>query len=126
VPPVQSANLAEIPLAPAKSLDGIISHLTRKSGGNVHYVEVVTIPSKSVGSSDRRDVVRNIADITSDARFISDNLSDQWICWDFQEKRVRLTKYTISGSYLKLWVLESSLDAEAWAEIDRTVDNQDS
>jgi hypothetical protein len=124
-PHLQSGNLVEIPLTAAKSLDGIISHLTRKSGGNVHDIGLVTITSKSVGSSDPMNAVRNIAAITSDARFISANSAGQWICWDFHKKRVRPTNYAIRGSYLKSWVLESSLDGSAWAELDRKVDNQD-
>jgi hypothetical protein len=39
--------------------------------------------------------------------------------------RVRPTHYTIEGWLLKSWVVESSLDGEAWTEIDRKTDNQD-
>jgi hypothetical protein len=40
----------EFPLKEAKSLEGIISYLTRKHGGNVHDKGIVTITSKSVAS----------------------------------------------------------------------------
>jgi hypothetical protein len=39
--------------------------------------------------------------------------------------RVRPTHYTIRGYSLKSWVVESSLDGEAWTEIDRKTDNED-
>jgi hypothetical protein len=38
----------EFPLKEAKSVDGIISYLTRKHGGNVHGKGIATITSKSV------------------------------------------------------------------------------
>jgi hypothetical protein len=33
--------------------------------------------------------------------------------------RVRLTHYTISAEYLKLWVVGRSLDGASWTEIDQ-------
>jgi hypothetical protein len=39
--------------------------------------------------------------------------------------RVRPTHYTINCWLLKSWVVESSLDGEAWTEIDRKTDNKD-
>jgi hypothetical protein len=39
--------------------------------------------------------------------------------------RVRPTHYTIKGWYPKSWVVESSLDGEAWTEIDRKTNNVD-
>jgi hypothetical protein len=39
--------------------------------------------------------------------------------------RVRPTYYTIQAAWLKSWVVESSVDGEAWTEIDRKADNDD-
>jgi hypothetical protein len=44
---------------------------------------------------------------------------------DFHEVRVRPTHYTITTRKLQSWVVESSLDGEAWTEIDRKTGNQD-
>jgi hypothetical protein len=109
------------PLRKPNSLEGVISYLTRKHGGNVHDKGIVTITSKS----DKYDDVRKVADLTSDWGFMSKNEPGQWVCWDFRELRVRPTHYTIRGSHMKSWVVESSLDGEAWTEIDRKTDNQD-
>jgi hypothetical protein len=115
----------------AKSLDGIISYLTMKHGGNVHKKGIVTISSKSVYGDPKYDV-KNVADLTSDSRFQSrqcDSESrlepNQWVCWDFGEMRIRPTHYTICTYSLKSWVVEGSLDGRSWTEIDRQTDNQD-
>jgi hypothetical protein len=112
----------ELPSKEAGSLDGIISYLSRKHGGNVHDKGIVTITSKSV---DPKYAPRNVADLTSDSSFCSKNEPGQWVCWDFGKMRVRPTHYTIRSAYLKSWVVESSLDGEAWTKIDRKTDNVD-
>jgi hypothetical protein len=113
------------PLNDDESLDGIISYLTRKHGGNVHNKGIVTITPKSVYSDDRKVAPRNITDFTSDSWFYSANAPGQWICCDFREMLVRPTHYTIKSQYLKSWTVESSLDGEAWTEIDRRTDSDD-
>jgi hypothetical protein len=52
------------PLQDAKSVEGIISYLTRKHGGNVHDKGIVTITSKSV-HDDNSDCVMSRADAHS-------------------------------------------------------------
>jgi hypothetical protein len=39
--------------------------------------------------------------------------------------RVRPTHYTIGSLRLKSWVVEGSLDGEAWTEIDQKTNNED-
>jgi hypothetical protein len=119
--PAKSQSKVEIPRKEAKSLDGIISYLTKKHGGNVQEKGIVTITSKSCPYND----LKNVADLTSDAKFCSKNEPGQWVCWDFGEMRVRPTHYTIKGAWLKSWVVEGSLDGSSWTEIDRQTDNQD-
>jgi hypothetical protein len=122
---MQPLNRVEFPLKDAKSIDGIIFYLTRKHGGNVHDKGIVTITSKSVLSDDPRCALRNVVDLTSRLYFLSNNAPGQWICWDFHERRVRPTHYTIRTGYLKSWVVATSLDGEAWTEIDRKTNNED-
>jgi uncharacterized coiled-coil protein SlyX len=117
--PSKSLKGLEFPLKAAKSLDGVISYLTRKHRGNVHDKGIVTITSKS-GSS-----LGNVADLTSDSDFCSKDEPCQWICWDFHEMRVRPSHYTIIGYWLRSWVVDSSLDGGAWTEIDRKTDSND-
>jgi hypothetical protein len=120
-------NHVEIPLKDAKSLDGMISHLTKQHGGNVQEKGIVTITSKSIfkNKDDPRYAARNVADLTSDSRFLSDKAPGEWIRWDFGARRVRPTHYTMKGVLLKSWVVEGSVDGKSWTEIDRKTDNQD-
>jgi hypothetical protein len=108
-----------------KSLDGIISYLTTKYGGNVHEKGVVSITSKSVVNDDAGQGPMNTADLTAHSHFFSAFQPGQWICWDFGDLRISPTHYTIKGVDLKTWVLEGSLDGANWTEIDRQTDNWD-
>jgi hypothetical protein len=54
----------EFPLKKAKSLDGIISYLTRKHGGNVDDKGIVAITSKSVLDDHPDSAARNLANLT--------------------------------------------------------------
>jgi hypothetical protein len=122
--PQKTQSKVEIPMKEAKSLDGIISYLTKKHGGNVQEKGIVTITSKSV-YDDPKCALKNVADLTSDSYFCSTNEPGQWVCWDFREMRVRPTHYTIRTDCLKSWVVEGSLDGSSWTEIDRQTDNYD-
>jgi hypothetical protein len=114
----------ELPMKVPKSLEGIISYLTKKHGGNVHEKGIVTITSKSV-LDDPRFVLKNVADLISGSLFYSNYEPGEGVCWDFREMRVRLTHYTIWTCQLKSWAVEGSLDGESWTEIDRQTCNRD-
>jgi hypothetical protein len=60
----------EFPLKEARSLDGIISYLTRKYGGNVHDARIVTLTSRSVYFRDPENISK-LADLTYDMGFYS-------------------------------------------------------
>jgi hypothetical protein len=111
----------EIPMQEPKSLDGIISLLTKKHGGNVHAKGIVTITSKSVAL--QQQAAENVAALASDSFFASAKGRDQWVCWDFREMRVRPTHYTVKAWLLKSWIVEGSLDGESWTGIDRQTEN---
>jgi hypothetical protein len=103
-----------------QSLNGIISHLTTQYGGNVHEKAIVTITSKSVlAFRDPPPVPQRVSDLTSALYFQSVDESGQWICWDFGDRRVRATHYTIMACGLKSLIVEGSLDCEKWAVLDR-------
>jgi hypothetical protein len=61
--PNQAPGSVELPLKEAKSLDGVISYLTKKHGGNVQEKGIVTITSQSV--YDPHYALTNVADLTS-------------------------------------------------------------
>jgi hypothetical protein len=116
-----SKSLKEItfPLKEDKSLDGMISYLTREHRGNVHDNEIVTITSKSIWSGAQR----NVADLNNEKDFCSKDEPGQWVSWDFHEMRISPTHYTVRGS-LKSWVVESSLEGVNWVEIHRETDGR--
>jgi hypothetical protein len=128
VPPVsllKSLKKVRFPFKEAKSLDGVISYLTRKHGGHVHDKGIVTITSKSVHDDRPKFALRNIADLTSDSYFYSKDEPDQWFCCDFHEMRVCPTHYTIASWELQSWVIKSSLEGRKWIEIDRRTNTKD-
>jgi uncharacterized coiled-coil protein SlyX len=126
VSPSKALKTLEFPLRPGKSFDGIIAYLTRRHGGNVYDKGIVRITAKSVD----RDGPLNfayLADLAADSCFGSKSEPGQWVCWDFQDMRLRPTHYTGKSGYpaLKSWLIESSLDGKAWIEIDRKPNNYD-
>jgi hypothetical protein len=108
-----------------KSLDGIIAHLTRKYSDKVRTNEILAITSKSTWKPGCEP--EQVAHLNTNSRFVSENGTGEWICWDFRERRIRPTHYTIACPYLKSWVIEGSLDGlrDNWTEIDRQTNNQD-
>ena len=110
-------------------LDGIIAHLTRGCGGNVHKKGVVTVTASSVWSGEPENVV----DLTSDSVFFTKDWPNSWIRYDFRERRVTPTSYSIFStrswkcSQPKSWVLEVSNDGSegSWAVVDARENNED-
>jgi hypothetical protein len=126
--------------------DGIIAHLTRECGGNVQDRNVVEVTSGSfeketVGANphsgaynnDPDCAAKNAADLETDSYFhsayrraIADipHTRNNWICYDFKERRIMPTHYTIrthgdglSGNHLKSWLVETSADGKSWQEV---------
>ena len=92
----------------AKPLNGIIAHLTRECGGNVHDKGVVEVTASINGEYAKRAV-----DLGTNSPFYSKCEPNQWILYDFKGQRVAPTSYSIrSGQhgYPKSWVLEVSND----------------
>jgi hypothetical protein len=114
-------------------LEGIIAHLARKYGRNLHENGIVTVTTASPQTGDPMDSPENVLDLASTSAFYSANAPGQWICFDFHEMKVTPTHYVIrscctgfvNGNNLKSWVLEGSEDGESWVELDRRVKNRD-
>jgi hypothetical protein len=112
-------------------LNGIVAHLTRECGGNVHTHNVVSVTASSSQYGD----VGQIADLQSDASFYTRNSRGSWICYDFKTRKVKVTHYTIrsfhgwgigSGyAHPMNWVVEGSIDGNSWIELDRRENNHD-
>jgi hypothetical protein len=116
--PEKLQNRLDFPMNRATSLDGIISYLTKKHGGNVHEKGIVTLTSKSF-CGDPVFALQHVADLTSEANFCSGNEPGQWFCWDFGALRVFPTHYTLWTCPMKSWVIEVSMDGQAWTTVDR-------
>jgi hypothetical protein len=109
-----------------RSLEGIISYLTQKYGGNVHDNGIVTITSQSVAWGDDSCAPKNVADLATYVGFASKEGRGEWICWDFREMLVRPTHYTIRSIDLSSWVIEGSVDGANWNSIDERLSSWDS
>ena len=109
-----------------KPLDGIIAHLTRECGGNVHEQGVIEVTASSGGTTSP-----NAVDLGSGSCFFSNNSPNSWICYDFKGRRVTPTSYSIRSydgpSYPKAWVLEVSNDGSEGSckAVDSRQDNFD-
>jgi hypothetical protein len=97
--------------------DGIIAHLTRECGGNVHDHGVVDVTSGSFeketcGANPRSGVygsyphsaAKNAADLETNSCFISafrrkeediPHTRNNWVCYNFKERRIIPTHYAI-------------------------------
>jgi hypothetical protein len=117
--PVEIAFRSDAPL------DGIISYLARKHGGNVGDVGVVNVTASSEYHSGYP--ARNAADMTDTCCFGTENCADGWLCYDFKDSRIEPTHYSIrswhkdwtTGVELVSWVIEISNDGKTWTEVDR-------
>jgi hypothetical protein len=110
---------------------GILDHLTKRHGGNVHTLGVVVISRSSTWSSDfdSPKAVEYHVDPDTKAEFATKTWQDGWINFDFKDRGVLVTAYSLrsrtqSGTHdlgdLKTWKIEVR-DAESgsWQVIDR-------
>jgi hypothetical protein len=136
------------PFAPKSDpLDGIIAHLSRECGGNVHNRDCVAVTASKSRDTGPAHHARNVVDLKSGSMFDSDGLDkhrdipharNNWICYDFKNRRIIPTHYSIRSRYdggvwasgspsghLKNWVVETSMGGENWTEIDHKENNSD-
>lgn len=105
--------------------NGIIHHLTTKYGGNVQDKGIVDVTSTQLNSySQLPKYVVDLDNIKS--YFCSANIRDSWLCYDFKERKVRPTHYSIRSTHdyakgyhhLKNWCIEGSNDNMEWKILD--------
>jgi hypothetical protein len=101
---------------------GILSFLTEKFHGNIHEKEVVTVTS----SGDQYHDCWQVATLGWDSHWCSTDQQDSWIAFDFKERRVCLSHYTLKShpyddSFFLEWVIEGSNDGETWISLDHRV-----
>jgi hypothetical protein len=121
--------------------DGIIAHLSRECRGNVHDRKIVDVtcgsfeketyganPHSGVWTNRADLAAKNVADLETNLCLMSayrikdiPHTRNNWICYDFKERRIVPTHYTIrtydGNSHLKSWLVETSADGKNWREV---------
>jgi hypothetical protein len=116
--------------------DGIIAHLTRECGGNVRDHDVVGVTSsRPIGSLWAAKNVANLEDSSCfhsahrDKNDIIPPAKNNWICYDFKDRKVIPTHYAVRSStgvaHPSSWVVEVSKKGKKWKEIDHKENNID-
>ncbi|KAK8888408.1 hypothetical protein M9Y10_039478 [Tritrichomonas musculus] len=103
---------------------GIIHHLQEQYKGNVHDKGVVEITSSSVYVESCSP--KNAANFESYLYFASNNEENAWICYDFKDRKVKPSHYSlrsrrdcgVDGNHLKKWCIEGSNDQKIWKTLD--------
>ena len=120
--------VSEFVYSEEKPFDGIIAHLTRECRGNVHEKKWVDITGSSLYGPGHE--TKYIAELGKPSAFLSELLPNSWVCYDFKERRVTPTGYTLSNyvwGWPKSWVIEVSNEGGegSWEDVDRRDDNGD-
>jgi hypothetical protein len=111
---------------------GLLSELTKRAGGCLHRLNTVIVTASSVasaGSGDGRNFEAvNAAAVGDSSSFQSGAEEGAWLCYDFYDKAVRLTAYTLMSHSgrdggkgrcnLKSWRVEGSTDGVPWFTLD--------
>jgi hypothetical protein len=119
---VSLALSAVFPFQSESPSDGIISFLTKRCGGNVCDLGVVSVTSSSVISGTE---AKNAVDFESRRFFQTANAPNSWLCYDFKGMAVEVTHYSIrtrpdgDSHHPRNWTVEGSVDGCAWIELDR-------
>lgn len=100
-------------------LSGIFSFLTQtvSNGQNIATAGIVDITSSSINSTSNNSDLKHLVDFNSSTYFISNNEPNQWITFDFKERRVLPRFYTLvthdrprGSDHMKSWAVEVSDD----------------
>jgi hypothetical protein len=118
------------PFEANKPLEGILNWLVANLHGNPHETKAVEVTGSSC-LDPTRFLPQNAANPLEKNIFVSRNEANQWITYDFKQKRVQITHYSIRSRFdgfkgsnnLKDWVVEASLDGSEWTVIDSKTDN---
>jgi hypothetical protein len=105
--------------------EGIISHFTNESGGNVHTTGIIHITASSTG----RNQCHQVADHNWNDYWYSTGVANSWIQFDFKTRSVALMNYTIksaghSSGHLVNWSIEGSTDLNSWVKLDHRETNE--
>jgi hypothetical protein len=117
----------ECPFRDGSPLDGIIAHLSRVVGKNVHEAGVVEVTAKSRSGGSPTMLV----DLGNSSYFTSEDKPSQWITYEFKDATVVPKAYSLTSARTRgwheliNWVVEGSNDGENWTELDRHEQSKD-
>jgi hypothetical protein len=96
--------------------------LARQCGGGVHDKGIGGITA----SPNPGHRPGHLADPERDTAFQTNDESDSWFCYDFNNRTIKLTHYSIRSygirhlsGHSKSWVIEGSVNGRLWIELDR-------
>lgn len=100
-----------------KEFEGIMRNLSNKIGGkNIHENWIIQITSNTQYLDYKP---QNALDFDNDNYYFSNDILDSIVYFDFRNKSVCLTNYSIKKqSGLRNWVIEASNDEKLWEKID--------
>ena len=113
-----------------KPFEGVIDFATRLCGGSPFdkgYIDIT-------GSSTSPRSLYKVEDVITskkDGEWVSENSPDQYIKFDFKERRIELRHYALEtymgksgGMHLKSWRVEGSEDGFNWVVLDEVKNNR--
>ena len=104
-----------------QEFEGIMKYLTTQSCGNIHDNGTIEITTNNLYDGCHP---KNLVDYSNNNHYdpSDGNKNNSFVCFDFKDKLVQLTKYSIKSytqRYLKNWCIEVSEDGHQWETIDR-------
>lgn len=118
----KQSNFLEFKHEKGNEFHGILRYLVDKTGGNIHDNGTIKITSNSYQTN---HYPKNLVDYDDISYFASRNVKDIFILFDFIDKKVQLSNYSILSEsrgrnlcHLRNWVLEVSNDNDQWEIID--------
>ncbi|OHS99969.1 hypothetical protein TRFO_33487 [Tritrichomonas foetus] len=119
-----SFQVSEFKFNPHDPMNGIIRYLTNQYKGNICKLKIVDVFASGSGTNDQD--ISTLVDHNSDSDFWTNDVENSFFIFDFKNKRVKLTDYTIMSSrrvrcndHPRNWVIEISNNKENWKIIDQ-------
>lgn len=109
--------------------EGIMKYLTDKTGGNIHDNGTIEITTNSIRNNDEHP--KNLVDYQNYNHYHNDNKGDAIVCFDFKDKQIQLTSYSIKSNRnnhpdsfnLRNWAIDVSDDGKNWIDIDNHIND---
>ena len=114
--------------------NGVFHFLNSLCGGNAYLKGLIDIKTTPTNCSNPEIVIDPSSNGPNSDYWYSRDAPDQWIMFDFKDKKVEVKRYSIQTydndsdfGHLKNWVIEGTNDIQEdhWIQIDKQLDNND-